>query len=87
MGYQWYDFVGNVGVACILLAFLLLQLERIHSKAVLYGLMNSFGALFIMISLCFDFNLSAFVVEFFWFVISLIGLVRNRFFPNRPASS
>lgn len=76
MSYQWYDLVGNVGVLHILLAYLLLQTERLCSRSVTYCVMNGVGALLIMVSLCYAFNLSAFVIEFFLLLISIFGLVR-----------
>ncbi len=76
MEYHWYDFVGNIGVFLILLAYLLLQLQRIDSQSIKFSLLNAFGASFILISLYFDFNLSAFVIELFWLLISLVGIIR-----------
>ena len=76
MAYDWTDFIGNIGVALILVAYLLLQFERIDSRKVPYSLMNGAGAALILFSLYFDFNLSAFVIEFFWLLISVIGLLR-----------
>jgi hypothetical protein len=40
---------------------------------VTYSLVNAVGAVFILVSLYFKFNLSAVMVEFFWLVISLMG--------------
>ena len=78
MSYAWFDFVGNVGVFLILLTYLLLQMEKIGSRSAAYSASNALGALLIMVSLCFKFNLSAFIVELFWLLISLAGLVRLR---------
>ncbi|MEZ5523499.1 MAG: hypothetical protein R3E62_00815 [Pseudomonadales bacterium] len=75
MGYTWYDFIGNVGVFLLLAAYLLLQLNKISSNQISYSLMNALGAIFILISLIFEFNLSAFAIEFFWLLISLVGIV------------
>jgi hypothetical protein len=77
MNYHWYDFVGNLGVALILLAYFLLQINRLKSETLLYGLLNAFGAFFILISLYFDFNLSAFIIESFWLLFSFIGIVKS----------
>jgi hypothetical protein len=77
MNYNWYDFVGNVGVAFILAAYLMLQAKKISSEKYLYSLMNGLGALLIIVSLIFDFNLSAFIIEFFWFLISIYGLIKT----------
>jgi Ca2+-dependent lipid-binding protein len=75
MGYTWYDFLGNVGVFLLLAAYLLLQLNKINSNQISYSLMNAIGAALILVSLIFEFNLSAFAIEFFWLLISLVGIV------------
>lgn len=77
MNYDWTDFIGNVGVALILIAYLMLQFEKIDSRKAPYSLLNGIGAALILFSLCFDFNLSAFVIEFFWLLISIVGLIRG----------
>ena len=78
MTYSWYDFLGNVGVLLILLSYLLLQMKKIKSQSMYYSLMNATGALLILVSLYYNFNLSAFIMEFFWLVISLYGLWKLR---------
>ena len=77
MNYHWYDFIGNFGVFLILAAYLLLQLNKLENESLLYSLLNGFGALFILISLYYDFNLSAFVIESFWLLFSLIGIIKH----------
>jgi hypothetical protein len=76
-GYAWHDLVGNFGVALILGTYFALQLGRLDSKSVAYSALNAFGAGSITVSLLFDFNLSAFVVEAAWVVVSLYGLARS----------
>lgn len=76
MKYTWYDFAGNVGVALIVIAYLLLQIGKLRSTDLKYSLMNGVGASLVIVSLVFDFNLSAFVIEAFWVMISLIGIAR-----------
>lgn len=78
MNYEWYDFVGNIGVALILGSYLLLQIDRINSKSVAYSVGNAIGAVLILVSLCFAFNLSSFVIEIFWLLISLYGLLHTK---------
>lgn len=73
----WFDLVGFVGVLLILVAYLLLQLHKLPSSSASYSLLNAAGALLIIVSLIFDFNLSAFVVEAFWLLISVLGLCRS----------
>jgi len=76
MQYAWYDFLGNIGVVLMVLAYLLLQAEKLRSSSLSYSLMNAIGAIFVVISLLYRFNLSAFLVEGFWFLISIYGLIK-----------
>ncbi len=86
MDYQWYDFVGNIGVFMILVAYLLMQLGKLSNHSIRFSLLNAFGALAILVSLYFEFNLSAFIIELFWLLISIIGMVRFWKSKNSPAS-
>jgi hypothetical protein len=63
-----------LGTFLVVLAFFLLQLERADPRGLSYNLINLFGALFLLLSLCFNFNLASFVIEIFWITASLIGL-------------
>jgi len=72
----WLDLAGFIGVLMIVIAYLLLQLDKLPSSSLSYSLLNAAGALLIILSLIFKFNLSAFVVEVFWFLISLLGLTK-----------
>jgi len=76
MSFHLFDLAGFTGVVLIIVAYLLLQLEKLPSSSPKYSLLNAVGALLIMVSLIFAFNLSAFIVEAFWFLISLVGLWR-----------
>jgi hypothetical protein len=76
MQYAWYDFVGTIGTAVIIVTYILLQTERIKSSSLIYSLLNAAGATLIIVSLIFSFNFSAFMVEFFWLLISLFGIVK-----------
>ena len=84
MQYAWYDFAGNVGVVLMVLGYLLLQAEKIRSSDLSYSLMNGVGAMLVLISLIYRFNVSAFLVELFWLLISIYGLVR---FAMRPRAT
>ena len=76
MKYGFFDFVGNIGVAIMIVTYLLLQLDRLNSNAPAYSLLNAFGAALVILSLSVNFNLSAFIMEVFWVLISLIGIYR-----------
>lgn len=75
-GYAWHDLVGNLGVLMILGTYFALQADRIDAKSVAYSALNALGAGSITVSLLFDFNLSAFVVEAAWVAVSVYGLAR-----------
>ena len=81
MRYGWYDLFGNIGVALMVVGYLLLQAEKLRSSDLSYSLMNAVGALLVLISLLYRFNLSAFLVEGFWLLISIYGLIK---FAARP---
>ncbi|MEJ2383746.1 MAG: hypothetical protein P8Y54_05035 [Xanthomonadales bacterium] len=76
MEYHYYDFIGNVGVALILGSYLLVQLRRLVATDLANVTANGVGAACVLYSLFFDFNLSAFIIEAVWLLISLVGLVR-----------
>jgi multidrug transporter EmrE-like cation transporter len=76
MQYSVLDFVGNVGVLLLMVAYLLLQLNRLKNGLV-YSVLNAFGASLIVISLLTNFNLSAFLMEVFWVLISFVGIYRH----------
>lgn len=75
--YAWHDVVGNLGVLTILGTYLALQIERLDAKSLAYSALNAIGAGSITISLLFNFNLSAFLVEAAWTMVSLYGLART----------
>lgn len=75
MTYTWHDIVGNVGVALMVGAYFLLQIGKLGSRQVSYSLLNGVGAALVLVSLAVEFNMSAFVMESFWLLISVVGLV------------
>jgi hypothetical protein len=78
MSYEWHDLVGNLGVLLVLMTYLLLQMGRMEMRHPAYSGINAAGAMLILVSLAYNFNLSSFVIEIVWLLISLYGLVRWR---------
>ncbi|HKX84791.1 MAG TPA: hypothetical protein VJL58_11265 [Pyrinomonadaceae bacterium] len=74
MSFAWYDILGTLGVGVIIVTYILLQTERVRSDSLYYSLLNAGGATLIIVSLVFNFNFPAFIVEFFWLLISLFGI-------------
>jgi hypothetical protein len=82
MEYSIFDFIGNIGVALIIGAYLLIQIGQINSQSLGYSVANAVGAVLILVSLIANFNVSAFVIEFFWLLISVYGMY-NWYKPKR----
>ncbi|MFT6094212.1 MAG: hypothetical protein ACJA2Q_002114 [Pseudohongiellaceae bacterium] len=76
MDYLWSDLVGNIGVFFILLSYVLLQMEKLRSTQLIYSALNATGAVFVLVSLAYSFNLSSFIIEIFWLAISIFGLLK-----------
>jgi len=76
MSYAFYDVVGNAGVILIIGSYFLIQIGKMSARSLSYSMTNLFGAAFILFSLYYEFNMSAFLVELFWLLISLVGLGR-----------
>jgi hypothetical protein len=70
------DTIGMLGTLLVVLAYFLLQLDRTDPKGLTYNVINLVGAILLLISLCFHFNLASFVIEIFWIAASLIGLYK-----------
>ena len=83
-----HDYIGVAGAALILVAYFLLQVGRIDATNIWYSVSNAAGAALIVLSLLFEFNLSAFLIESFWLAISLYGIgiaiLRRKMAPERP---
>ena len=73
----WYDWIGIAGTAMVLVGFLLLQAGRISGTTILYQLINLFGSGGVLVSLLGKFNMSVFVLELTWMLISVYGIVRS----------
>ena len=72
------DWLGLAGVVLILAAYGLLQARMLAAEHPAFSACNALGAALILVSLAFDFNLPAAVIETAWLLISLYGLVRHR---------
>ncbi|MGD2127696.1 MAG: hypothetical protein PVJ33_03545 [Lysobacterales bacterium] len=76
MEYAFHNVVGNAGVVLIVGTYLLVQLRRMSATELPYIVANGLGALLILYSLWFEFNLSAFLIEATWLLISIVGILR-----------
>ena len=76
MEVSFSDIVGTIGVLLIVFVYLLLQVERLDPKGLLYSLSNAIGSIMILYSLLDHWNLASVVIEVFWILISLFGVYR-----------
>ena len=72
-----YDVVGIVGTAVLVAAYFANQQRWLSSEDWRFPAANLVGALLILISLWFEWNLPSVVIEFFWIAISLWGISRS----------
>ena len=79
-----FDIIGMSGTFLVVGAFFLLQLGKVNPQGLKYNLMNLTGAILLLISLCYNFNLASFVIELFWIAASLIGLYK---YFSKPAAT
>ncbi len=70
------DLAGLIGVAFIVATYFLSQIGRMNANRPAYPAINALGALLILWSLAYSFNFASFVIEVFWLLISIVGLVR-----------
>jgi hypothetical protein len=69
------DAVGLAGVACLLIAYYLLNAGRMSEKSFSYQWLNFFGGSFLLFSLFFHWNTASVVIQIAWMAISIMGMV------------
>ena len=69
------DIIGFSGVALLIITYALLQLDKIDPKGFWYSFNNMIVAILVSISLYYTPNLASWVIEVFWFLISVYGIV------------
>lgn len=70
------DLIGFVGVACVVITYMLSQLGRMDATAPAYPAINGVGAVMILVSLYYRPNPASLAIEIFWLVISVVGFIR-----------
>lgn len=70
------DLIGILGVVVIIIAYMLLQLEKIDAKDLNFSVLNALGSFLIIISLIYNWNLASFFMESTWMALSLYGILK-----------
>jgi len=73
------DIIGMFGVAFVILSFFLLQAEKIKSTSSFYLYSNFIGAVMLLFSLYYHWNLASVIIEIMWLFISMYGIIRVKF--------
>ena len=73
-GVTFPDVIGLIGVTLILFAYFGVQTDRLPAQDWRFSALNGLGALLIMVSLIYSFNLASFIIECAWLLISVYGL-------------
>ena len=70
------DLIGLIGVALSIGCYARLQWQRDFAKRMIYSVLNALASVLIIISLMYSWNLSAFVINVCWGLISCYGIYR-----------
>ncbi len=73
---KFSDTIGIIGVVFLLGAYFLLNIGKIKSNGLAYQILNFTAAWLILYSLYFHWNTPSVIIEIFWIIISIIGMVR-----------
>ena len=69
------DIVGLIGVTILIVTYAMLQFDKIDPKGFWYSFNNLIVAILVTVSLLYTLNKPSMVIEFFWFIISVYGIV------------
>ncbi|NKQ41066.1 MAG: hypothetical protein HF962_05805 [Sulfurovum sp.] len=73
--FQW---LGFAGMLFIVYAYFLLQTGKDTIASFRYQILNLIGAILLTISLLVHFNLGSMLIEIFWIIITIYGMMKNR---------
>jgi hypothetical protein len=80
------DIIGIIGVFIIVIAYILMQIDRMDPKGFSFSLLNTLGAIMILISLFYSWNLASFIMEAIWFTLSLYGTIKAYMFSKNTSN-
>lgn len=70
------NILGLIGAVLFVVAYAGMHLEKLDPHGVTALLMNLIGAVLVLISLAYDFNLPSFVLETIWGLVAAYGLIK-----------
>ncbi|WP_170418460.1 CBU_0592 family membrane protein [Ruegeria atlantica] len=70
------DAIGSFGAMIVVAAYFATQMRMMNSDDLAFPILNLAGSVLIVYSLLQNFNLASMLIECFWIVISIIGIVQ-----------
>ncbi len=70
------DAVGSFGAIVVVAAYFATQMRMMNSDDLAFPVLNLAGSVLIVYSLLENFNLASMLIESFWILISMIGIVQ-----------
>lgn len=74
MYFDLYQWIGFLGMGCIVWGYYLIQSQRTSYDNWGYLWLNLIGAILLIISLIVHFNFGSFMIEVFWIAITLFSM-------------
>ncbi|WP_170761216.1 CBU_0592 family membrane protein [Ruegeria lacuscaerulensis] len=70
------DAIGSIGALVVVAAYFATQMRMMNSDDLAFPVLNLVGSILIVYSLLENFNLASMLIESFWIVISMIGILQ-----------
>ncbi|WP_170474254.1 CBU_0592 family membrane protein [Ruegeria arenilitoris] len=71
------DAIGSIGALVVVAAYFATQVRLLNSEDLIFPVVNLLGSGLIVYSLLYNFNLASMLIEGFWIIISLIGIIQH----------
>jgi hypothetical protein len=75
--HQLSNIIGLIGVCFVLVAYFLSQAGIWASDDTLFLFGNLLGSLCVIVSLVYNWNISSFIIEVAWTIITIYGMVKK----------
>ncbi|MEO1109516.1 MAG: hypothetical protein AAFX90_16505 [Pseudomonadota bacterium] len=71
------DAIGSFGALFVVAAYFATQMRYMNSEDLAFPVVNLLGSVLIVYSLLQNFNLASMLIEGFWIIISVIGIIQH----------
>ncbi len=71
------DAIGSFGALIVVVAYFATQMRMMNSDDLGFPVVNLIGSVLIVFSLMQNFNLASMLIEGFWIIISVIGIIQH----------